>query len=46
MDLGIAWGLFGGPLGVYLGDFRGNYFPIFSETSELKINLKMTSKSV
>ena len=30
MDLGIAWGLFGGPLGVYLGDFRGNIFPIFS----------------
>ena len=30
MDLGIAWGLFGGPLGVYLGDFWGNIFPIFS----------------
>ena len=30
MDLGIVWGLFGGPLGVYLGDFRGNIFPIFS----------------
>ena len=30
MDLGIVWGLFGGPLGVYLGDFRRNIFPIFS----------------
>ena len=30
MDLGIVWGLFGGPLGVYLGDFRGFFFLIFS----------------
>ena len=30
MDLGIVWGLFGGPLGVYSANFRGNIFPIFS----------------
>ena len=33
MDLGIVWGLFGGPLGVCLGDFRGNICPIFSYIS-------------
>ena len=30
MDLGIVWGLFGGPLGVYTANFRRNIFPIFS----------------
>ena len=30
MDLGIVWGLFGDPLGVYLDDFREHIFLIFS----------------
>ena len=30
MDLGIVWGLLGGPLGVYSANFRRNIFPIFS----------------